>query len=423
MLGVASGWLCPLPGDHETAVTCGSAESICDTADAMASSSAPRILLVARELPAAPRDGGGLRRRHLVDALGHVGPTAAFALAGGPPPSTDLVAWRTASDPAAARTPEGPGVVEALRAGHSPLAVVDSPSAVAELVAFVHEVQPDVVVVSGVELFAHVDVLRPLVPSLVFDLDYAQAVGLGEMAAADPHRARGLLWRHVLHRVADDERAVLAAVDQVWVSNQPERARVDRAKRVAVVPNVVDVDSYPHAARRDAGALVYPARFDFWPNQEAARLLLDDVLPHLPDATLTLVGSSPPEWLQARASDRVHVTGPVPDIRPHLAAAAAMPVPLMAGAGTRLKVLEAFAVGLPVVSTAKGVEGLPLEPGHHYMQAETAPEFVAALEQLGAEPERPDRMVAHARAWVEQHGSLSALRDAVDRALADVTVG
>jgi hypothetical protein len=389
----------------------------------MASSVPPRILVVARELPASPRDGGGLRRRHLVDALGQVGPTAAFSLAGGPSPSPSLVAWRTASDPGAAHTPEGPGVVEALRAGRSPLAVVESPSAIAELVAFVDEVRPDVVVVSGVELFAYVEVLRPLAPTLVFDLDYAQAVGLGEMAAADPHRARGLLWRHVLHTVADDERAVLQTVDQVWVSNEPERARVEAAERVAVVPNVVDVDSYPRAERRDPSALVYPARFDFWPNEEAARLLLDDVLPHVPDAMLTLVGMSPPEWLRERGSEQVHVTGPVPDIRPYLAAAAVMPVPLRAGAGTRLKVLEAFAVGLPVVSTAKGVEGLALQPGAHYVQAETAPEFVAALEQLRAEPARADRLVADARAWVQEHGSVAALHRAVARALADVTVG
>lgn len=389
----------------------------------MASSSPPRILLVARELPAAPRDGGGLRRRHLVDALCEVGPTTAFSLAAGPSPSSALVAWRSASDSGAAHTPEGPGVVEALRAGRSPLAAVESPSAVAELLAFVEEVDPDVVVVSGVELFAYVEVLRPRVPVLVFDLDYAQAAGLGEMAAADPHRTRGLLWRHVLHTVADEERAVLEAIDQVWVSNAPERARVDAAARVAVVPNVVDVESYPRAERRDPGALVYPARFDFWPNEEAARLLLDDVLPRVPDATLTLVGLSPPAWLRERASDRVEVTGPVPDIRPYLAAAAVMPVPLRAGAGTRLKVLEAFAVGLPVVSTAKGVEGLALHAGEHYLPAETASELVAALEELRAGPERADRLVTDARAWVEQHGSVSTLRRAVAGALADVTAG
>jgi glycosyltransferase involved in cell wall biosynthesis len=227
----------------------------------------------------------------------------------------------------------------------------------------------------------------------------------------------------VLHTVADEELAVLQAVDQVWVSNEPERARVDAAARVAVVPNVVDVDSYPRVERRDPGALVYPARFDFWPNEEAARLLLDEVLPKVPDATLTLVGTSPPEWLRERANDRVRVTGPVTDIRPYLAAAAVMPVPLMAGAGTRLKVLEAFAVGVPVVSTAKGVEGLALRPGEHYVRAETAPEFVAALEQLRAEPDHADRMVTDARVWVQEHGSVAALHHAVARALADVTVG
>ena len=71
------------------------------------------------------------------------------------------------------------------------------------------------------------------------------------------------------------------------------------------------------------------------------------------------------------------VTGTVPDVRPYFAAASVMPVPLSAGGGTRLKVLEAFASGVPVVSTAKGVEGLGLVAEQHYLQAEDPDEFVA----------------------------------------------
>jgi glycosyltransferase involved in cell wall biosynthesis len=390
----------------------------------MPASTHRRILFVARELTPTPRDGNGLRRRHIVDALRGVGPTAAFGFVAGPPPCEGLDAWATPTDPDAARTFEGTAAVAAAKEGRSPLGVVESPSTVAELLAFAEGFTPDVVVVSGVEMLRFVETLRPHATTLVLDLDYAQAAGLGDMAAADPHRARSLLWRHVLPSVAIEEQAALGFVDQVWVSNDDEPARVraaadDNALAVAVVPNSVDVASYPQAARADRGALVYPARFDYWPNEEAARFLVRDVMPHLPDATLTLVGMSPPAWLQDLDDARVHVTGPVADMRPHLAAAAAMPVPLFAGAGTRVKVLEAFATGLPVVSTAAGVAGLALTDGVQYVRAETPDEFVAALRRL-QDDAAAEELRANARSWVDAHASLPPLRQAVTRALASL---
>jgi hypothetical protein len=389
------------------------------------SSPRPRILFVARELVPSPRDGGGLRRKHLVAALRELGPTAAFGFVAGPPPVDGLEAWAIPSDPDAARTLDGAAAVAAAKAGRFPLGVANSPSTVDELRAFAAGFAPDVVVVSAVELLDHLGMLRELSPRLVLDLDYAQAAGLGAMAAADPHRARSLLWRHVLTRVADDERAALRLVDQVWISNEPERERVraaaaDDALDVAVVPNVVDVDAYPHARRDDPGALVFPARFDYWPNEEAARTLVHEVVPRLPDATLTLVGMSPPAWLREVDDPRVHVTGFVPDVRPHLAAAAVMPVPVTAGPGTRLKVLEACATGLPVVSTSIGVAGLALVDGEHYVRAETADDFVDAIARLRDDRALAERLCTNARVWVDEHGSLPALREAVAHALAAV---
>jgi glycosyltransferase involved in cell wall biosynthesis len=389
----------------------------------MPSPAPPRILVVGRELTPSPRDGGTLRRRHLLEVLCRVGPTAAFGFVPGPPPCDGLAAWGTPTDPDAARTPEGAAAVAAAQEGRFPLGVVSSPSTVAELCAFARDFAPDVVVVSSVELLDYVAVLRPLAPRLVLDLDYAQAIGLGEMAAADSHRARSLLWRRMLPSVADQERAVLALVDQVWVSNDDETARVraaasDDALDVAVVPNVVEVASYPQASPVDAGALVFPARFDYWPNEEAARTLVHDVVPHLPGATLTLVGMYPPPWLQDIDDARVQVTGRVPDVRPYLAAAACMPLPITAGKGTRMKVLEAFATGLPLVSTAAGVAGFALTDGEHYLRAETADEFIASIEVLRADAALVNQLQKNARAWVDAHGSIAALDEAISRALA-----
>lgn len=387
-----------------------------------------RTLLVLRHLPFPPRDGGDLRCLHLIDALAALGPTSVFGLDGAGPDGdsasgADPVTWTVASDPDAGRTPRGSEILDALREQRSPFSTVASPTTVIELLRAVDDFAPDVVVVSGLELFDYLEPLRPRSPRLVLDLDYPQAAALGEMARADPVRQRGLLWRHVASHVAREESDAVTLADQVWVSNPgaSEQLQAGDASAVpasiAIVPNVVDVGSYDRAARADPGALVFTARFDFWPNEEAARVLVQEILPHLPDASLALVGIAPPQWLRELADPRVTVTGQVPDVRAFLTAASVMPVPLNAGAGTRLKVLEAFATGLPVVSTAKGVEGLGLVDGEHYLCAEQPAEFVAAIERLTADESLAAHLIDGATALVELRYSLTALRDAVAAAL------
>jgi glycosyltransferase involved in cell wall biosynthesis len=108
-----------------------------------------------------------------------------------------------------------------------------------------------------------------------------------------------------------------------------------------------------------------------------------------------LAGAQPTqEMVELAGGERgVTVTGAVPDMRPQLAAADSMAVPLFQGGGTRFKVLEAFASGLPVVGTAKAVEGLAVQPEEHFLQAETPRGFADALERLWTQPEERARIV------------------------------
>jgi glycosyltransferase involved in cell wall biosynthesis len=84
----------------------------------------------------------------------------------------------------------------------------------------------------------------------------------------------------------------------------------------------------------------------------------------------------------AKRDPRILVTGAVPDIRPYLSAASTMVVPLFQGSGTRFKILEAWAARVPVISTAKGAEGLDVENERHLLFAETASEFLECLRRL-----------------------------------------
>jgi glycosyltransferase involved in cell wall biosynthesis len=128
-----------------------------------------------------------------------------------------------------------------------------------------------------------------------------------------------------------------------------------------------------------------------------ANVVLPDVQQRIPDATLTIVGRDPgPDVMRLAREPHVTVAGNVPDILPHLGNARLLAVPLESGGGTRLKILEAFAAGLPVVSTAIGSEGLAVADGRELTIAET-PGFAEAVSALLLNPAAADAQAERAR--------------------------
>ena len=92
-----------------------------------------------------------------------------------------------------------------------------------------------------------------------------------------------------------------------------------------------------------------------------SRTAWPEIAPKHPDLHFTIVGRDPAPAVRALASDRIHVTGTVDDVRPFYASAVAAVVPIRSGSGTRLKILEAMAAGVPVISTRLGAEGIEVE--------------------------------------------------------------
>jgi glycosyltransferase involved in cell wall biosynthesis len=164
---------------------------------------------------------------------------------------------------------------------------------------------------------------------------------------------------------------------------------------VHIVPNGIDVAMYSTEGpvsnalpRNGKRRLIFTAAFGYPPNIRAARFLTEELWPRLtatePETELILAGSSPSaQMIEASRRDRrIVVTGTVEDTRPYIASASAMIVPLFEGSGTRFKILEAFASGIPVITTAKGAEGLEVESERDLLIAETADEFVAGVKRL-----------------------------------------
>jgi glycosyltransferase involved in cell wall biosynthesis len=200
------------------------------------------------------------------------------------------------------------------------------------------------------------------------------------------------------------------------------------AARVEVVPNGVDCAGYAGlpAGRRGAPLVMFLGAMSWTPNALAAEFLACEVLPTLqatrPDVRLRIVGRDPSPRLR-RLAERpgVEVTGSVPDVRPHLRDATLLAVPLNAGGGTRLKILEAFAAGLPVVSTPIGCEGIDAIPGHHLVVAELE-SFAHALAGALQQADRLTAMAVAARQLVEQRYDWDAIGRSASDAIAETVV-
>ncbi len=169
--------------------------------------------------------------------------------------------------------------------------------------------------------------------------------------------------------------------------------------------------------------LIFPAIFSYKPNVVAAAFLIKEFFPRLassfPDCQLLLAGDRPTPDMTAAAQGepRIVVTGGVPDMRSYLAAASVTVVPLFQGGGTRFKILEAFASNVPVVSTAKGAEGLAVEDGTHLLIAGTADEFVDAVKRLWMDERLAKQLAANGLGLVKQSYSLPVISQQIANAI------
>lgn len=168
---------------------------------------------------------------------------------------------------------------------------------------------------------------------------------------------------------------------------------------VAVIPNGVDLTGYQTIPRRpQPDTLVFTGSFGYLPNYEAMVWFLSEVYPRIqaqmPQVRLFITGDH--ENRPLPPASNVTLTGFVDDVRPLIAGAGVSIAPLHTGGGTRLKILEAMALGTPVVATAKGAEGLEVQTGTHLLIADTPEAFAQATLRLLQERELRRQLVTQA---------------------------
>lgn len=289
----------------------------------------------------------------------------------------------------------------------------------------------DLVVVDGVYL---ADIARRLVAKggqVIVDMHNVESSLLKEVdLARRPWRA-ALFYRQRWARAVAAEKDLAQAVAGFWVCSKSDadlmRAIVGTSSAIAIVPN--PVPGWCATAAQASSAAPWSVRalfvghLGYRPNIVAASRLIRQMLPRIRDAfpgsILTICGRAPGKALQKLAAGRVglRLIGDPVDLAPFYRDATVAVIPLTEGGGTRLKVLEAMAMGLPVVATSKSVEGLNLLAGQTYLAAETDADFVEAIGRLAESEELRGSFSAEGRRFVAAHHSQQALNMAVSAAL------
>jgi glycosyltransferase involved in cell wall biosynthesis len=196
-----------------------------------------------------------------------------------------------------------------------------------------------------------------------------------------------------------------------------QRLTAPREPPMRVVPNGVDVEHFAEPGPAEAsGHLFFTGSMDWAPNENAVLTFLDEIWPamrrELGPLPFFVVGRNPSQRLKRRdGAQGVRVTGTVDDVRPFMRNALALVVPMRVGGGTRLKILEAFAARVPVISTALGIEGIAAGDGTHYMRAESAQDFAAAAARLRDEQGLGRRLADAAFTLASERYSWDAVGD------------
>lgn len=196
--------------------------------------------------------------------------------------------------------------------------------------------------------------------------------------------------------------------------------------QIAVIPNTIRVPAQlPLPAMNGPLQLLFVGTLNYAPNENAVKWLVEEIMPAIRArvgqdmAELTVIGRGPTQELRAMAAAgafRLH--GDVPDVAPFYEACHAVMVPIRAGGGTRIKILEAFGYGRVVISTTLGAEGIMARDGGELMIADSAAEFAEAAQRLLQEAGLAQQLIANGRRTVMEHYSAVACEKAVDTVFA-----
>lgn len=364
-------------------------------------------VVIAPEAPYPAVGGGALRTASLLEYLrtryrldvvtfrepGRPDPRPAF------PPG---IAVQVIDLPANSRTPAARAARNVIRACRSVPPLIDRFGGFeVQLRTALEGRHFDVGVIEHFWCAPYAGLLRTICDRLVLDLHNVESVLASRQADAASGPVR-LLARHFSGCYAGLEKRWIPVFDDVLVTSDIDAALVGRG---TVYPNAIPYICLPEVQKQNE--IVFSGNMEYEPNLAAVRWFAKHVWPPLRERRTGLIWRLIGRNEQTVRSllggdDRIHIAGAVEDAVPELARAQAAIVPVVSGSGTRVKIIEAWAAGVPVISTTIGAEGIPAIPDEHLRIADTPGDFLRVIEEVLDSSEMQSRLGVAGRRLYER---------------------
>jgi len=369
-----------------------------------------RILFLSPRQSVPARSGARLREFHFLKALGQSAEITYLYFADPESQAPTLQDLPFCREAIGIPKPPAYGFAKTLRGifGRWPLPILNySSAAMSAAVARVMENRSfDIIHLDSIHMTRYVKaVARPGSPRAIYNWHNIESEAMRRYSATTSSASRRYYAWHTAGKMARVEKQILGSAFGHVVCSERERNQLLATApdaRVTVVENGVDTGYFAGAGVATSPGvrrIVFVGAMDYFPNSDAAVFFATRIWPEvrrkLSGIELAIVGANPvPAVVALGALPGVRVTGMVPDVRPWYAGALAAVVPLRNGGGTRLKILEAMAAGVPVLSTALGAEGLEVvdERNALLVNADDATGWASRLVSLAHSPDRCDEL-------------------------------
>jgi polysaccharide biosynthesis protein PslH len=281
----------------------------------------------------------------------------------------------------------------------------------------------DLIHLSRLDMVPHAENVlrgRSRVPAVVLDLDDDETLFKRRALHVSPPRRWDIrLAEHVDSiLLAGYQKRIISQVDRVMVCSVQDQHRIGINGRTVLIPNGAELQQGELPDESDGKTLLCLGTYGHWPNEDALFFFVKEILPlihrRISDVRVLVVGGDMPPRVSALHNGRgILVSADVPCVKPYYRRATVSVVPLRIGAGTRLKILESFSLGRPVVATSLGCEGLEVTHGRHLLVADTPAAFAQACVRLLQDSVLRTCLASEGRTLVEEKYSWASIRSRV----------